>query len=258
MSEIAEVLNELLDNSPIEQLQELMLTQPQVEIPVTETFVNGMYIREIVILADTLLIGRVHKYAYVDIMLYGDIHVATPDGIKHLTGSNRMAGIPGRKRAGYAVADTGWITVHRTDLVKPDEMVDEITFINMADYNLWCDREDYRAMLEESGFTHEIARRQSVFEGDRLYLPLGQIGLALRESKIEGLGLFATKPFDVGYICPARLRSMRTEAGRYVNHSRKPNCIMRRLKDDLVLVALVAIATDSELTIDYRESMKVR
>lgn len=138
MNEVVEVLNSLVSADKIERWEEFALEQPQVEILLVEKFINGMYTREILIPAGTILTGQVHKYAYVDIMLYGDILVATPDGTMRLKGHNIMEGVPGRKRAGYAYEDTGWITVHREDQVKPGDMEREIAFPQMREYEIWC------------------------------------------------------------------------------------------------------------------------
>lgn len=121
-------------NERIEAMETEMLQHEQVEIPIEHRFVNGMYAREITIPAGTLLTGRVHKFGYVDIMLSGDITVATPDGVKRLTGSNVMEGIPGRKRAGYAHEDTRWITVHRTEETDSEGIEDVLTVMTIAEY----------------------------------------------------------------------------------------------------------------------------
>lgn len=121
-------------NEKIEVMEAYMLDQPQIEIPVDHRFVNGMYAREIVIPAGTLLTGRVHKFGYIDIMLEGDITVATPDGTKRLQGLNIMEGMPGRKRAGYAHKTTRWLTVHRTEVTDPEGIEDVLTVRTMAEY----------------------------------------------------------------------------------------------------------------------------
>lgn len=118
----------------IEQMEESLLDMPQVEIPVDSLFVNGMYARKILIPKDTILTGRVHLADYVDIMLCGDITVATPEGVKRFTGFNIFEGKKGRKRAGYAHEDTHWVTVHRTEITDPDEFVSAMTVFNMTKY----------------------------------------------------------------------------------------------------------------------------
>lgn len=121
-------------NERIEELEAVMIECEQVEIPVEHLFVNGMYARKIVIPAGTMLTGRVHKFGYVDIMLSGDISVATPDGVKRMTGYNILEGKPGRKRAGYAHEDTHWVTVHRTNETDPDGIEEKLTVMTMAQF----------------------------------------------------------------------------------------------------------------------------
>ncbi|RNF53000.1 hypothetical protein EBI00_02550 [Marinomonas hwangdonensis] len=121
-------------NEKIEELEAELLTLEQVEMPVEHRFINGMYVREITIPKGTILTGAVHKFDYVDIMLSGDIAVATPDGIKRFQGVNIMDGKAGRKRAGYAYEDTHWVTVHKTDESNPENIVKELTVRTMSEY----------------------------------------------------------------------------------------------------------------------------
>lgn len=131
-------VNELLADAMIErieQLEELMLDCQQVDIPVTSLFTNGMYAREITIPKGTLLTGRVHLFDYVDIMLSGDISIATAEGAKRFSGANVFQGVAGRKRAGYAHEDTRWVTVHKTDILDAQEFVNKLTVQTMKQYN---------------------------------------------------------------------------------------------------------------------------
>jgi len=139
MSELAQKIESfLMDHigEKIEQMEDVLLEMPQVDIPVENLFVNGMYARKILIPRDTILTGRVHLADYVDIMLSGDITVATPDGVKRFTGFNIFEGKQGRKRAGYAHEDTHWVTVHRTEIKDADEYVKAMTVFNMTKYKL--------------------------------------------------------------------------------------------------------------------------
>lgn len=118
----------------IEQMESAMLECEQVEIPVIDRFVNGMYMREITIPKGTLLTGRVHLFDYADIMLSGDISVATKDGCVRYTGANVLHGVAGRKRAGYAHEDTRWLTVHRAEVESGDDFVNKLTVTTVKDY----------------------------------------------------------------------------------------------------------------------------
>ena len=121
-------------NEKIEELETELLTLEQVEMPVEHRFINGMYAREITIPKGTILTGAVWKSDYVDIMLSGDIAVATPDGVKRFKGVNIMDGKAGRKRAGFAYEDTRWISVHKTDLTSSENILDILTVRTMAEF----------------------------------------------------------------------------------------------------------------------------
>ena len=251
---LADELTDLISGAApekIEALESQLLKMPQVEIPVKEGLANEMYTREILIPKGTILTGRVHKYPYVDIMLSGDITVATPDGVKRLTGANVCDGVPGRKRAGFAHQDTRWVTVHRTDQVDLDDMIEYLTFVSLREFHEWDDRQDFLLMAEDSGYTIQEIRAQSENESDRLDLEISTIRVA--DSGIEGLGLFANQPFHAGdVICPARVSGMRTQAGRYTNHSKRPNCQMVAYPDgNVFLKAIKPILANQELTVNY-------
>lgn len=121
-------------------LEEMMKDQEQVEIPVNHFFHAGMYCREIVIPKDTIITGRIHKFDHFDIMLSGEVVVTTDDGEpKTLTGFNIMPGKAGKKRAGYTIKETHWITVHCAEERDPDEMVDFLTvgsFEELEEFNV--------------------------------------------------------------------------------------------------------------------------
>jgi hypothetical protein len=148
-----EAINELLSgkvNEKIEKMESELLTLDQIHMPVEHRFINGMYVREITIPKGTILTGAVHKFDYVDIMLSGDIAVATPDGMKRLTGINIMEGPAGRKRAGYAYEDTRWLTVHKTDATTSEGIEDVITVRNMAQF-LELSVDEKQAVLTSKG-----------------------------------------------------------------------------------------------------------
>ena len=242
----------------IEAMESIMQEHPQVDIPVTERFINGMYSREIVIPQGTLLTGRVYKEGYMDIMVSGDITVATPQGTKRMTGTNVMEAPPGRKRAGYAFEDTRWITVHRTDQYEPGDMVDMLTFFSMDEYRDFVynrDRVSYRELIEAVGMTEEQVQAQVHDYSDHADLvePF-DVFVTLAPSMIDGTGLYATRNFDLGDIVgPARTsEGGRTIMGRYSNHSANPNAIMEMGDDGSVwMVATRKINAGDEVTTHY-------
>lgn len=160
-----EAINELLSgkvNEKIEALESHLLALDDIRtdtdlfilekrtMPVEHRFINGMYAREITIPKGTLLTGAVHKFDYVDIMLSGDIAVATPDGVKRLKGINIMEGPAGRKRAGYAYEDTRWLTVHKTDATTSEGIEDVLTVRTIAEF-LSLPASEKKAAIENKG-----------------------------------------------------------------------------------------------------------
>jgi hypothetical protein len=84
------------------------------ELPLKHHLCNGVYMRELHIPAGTCLTGKIHKTEHLNVILQGDISVMTEDGMKRL-GPGVIQSQPGMKRAGFAHADTIWMTVHATD-----------------------------------------------------------------------------------------------------------------------------------------------
>ena len=80
---------------------------------------------------------------------------------------------------------------------------------------------------------------------------------------IQGKGIFATAPIMIGEIIfPARLDNMRTQAGRYANHSINPNAEMIKIDSNIYLKSKRFIhgckggELGEEITIDYRQAIK--
>jgi len=137
MNELSEIeINTLLGDAIVDRIEAMeceLLEHDQVLIIPKNNHINGMYTREILIPKGTLLTGRVHLFDYVDIMLSGDITVATEAGPVRYVGANVFDGKAGRKRAGYAHEDTRWISVHATDL-GGDEFYNICTVQTMREY----------------------------------------------------------------------------------------------------------------------------
>lgn len=246
----------------IESLEKHMLEQTQVEIPPIEAVKNGMYTRQIMIPKGTLLTGRVHKYPYVDIMVSGHIAIATPNGVRKLSGFNVCDGSPGRKRAGYALEDTYWMTVHQLDqwVDSDTDFIEHLTFFSMREYNVWRDRKDFVSMMVETGHTPEMIRRQSENLSD--YLPYTELAaFTVKSSPIEGKGMFAEKSIDPGQLLGlARLNEFRTQFGRYVNHSAVPNAVVKWSEDqsgNIDMFAKTRIEKGEEILIDYRQALSL-
>jgi ssRNA-specific RNase YbeY (16S rRNA maturation enzyme) len=247
--------------------EKMMESYPQVVIEPKHYFVPGAYIREITIPAGVMLTSKTHRTKHISIMLTGDMTIPTQGGQKRITAPQIEIGEAGSKRIGLAHEDSRWITIHLTDETdlnkieaeqfEDDGVFDFATGQVKPEKQINIDRADFGRMLAEIGFSRELVRVQSENETDRRDIDLASLGVVVAPSPIEGMGIFATRAFTIGAdIGLARIEGMRTQLGRYTNHSSRPNAHM--ILDgsgDVWLVTGRGINEGEEITIDYRQAV---
>lgn len=96
----------------VERLEASIEQMPQVECPVEHFFAPGIYARVMTIPAGVTLTGAAHKTEHLNIVLRGHIAATTLEDVRELKGGAIFVSQPGTKRAGVAVEETVWITVH--------------------------------------------------------------------------------------------------------------------------------------------------
>lgn len=267
----------ILSKQDIERIELAMLMKDQVDCPVIHRFGPGIYIRELFVPADTIAVGHYQKTEHLNIMLTGKVTVLEADGsTREITAPTIFVGKPGRK-IGYVQEPMVWLNVYSTTETDVEKL--EGMFLDksegwkqtnelqqgLAKLGRTRDRDDYKRVLEEFGFTEELARAQATCESDQVPFPFGGYKVMVTESPIDGKGLFATAELLEGeLIAPARIAGKRTPAGRFTNHSADPNARMvKQLDDDIVLFATKRIRgaqggyTGEEITIDYREALRL-
>lgn len=91
-------------------------------------FAPGQYIREFSMCAGTVVVGRIHKHAHLNMLLKGSLYVLSPTGgLMYLRAPMILRSEPGEQRVGYALEDTIWATVHNTDCTDVDKIIEELT-----------------------------------------------------------------------------------------------------------------------------------
>jgi hypothetical protein len=259
--------------SQIEDAEKQLLEHPQTDCPVVHHFGPGICIREVFMPAGTLAIGHRQKYDHLNLLLRGKVMVTNDDGEAQLLSAPMIfVGKPGRK-IGYVVEDMVWQNIYATDLKNSDEV--ESYFIEksedwLTDYEAkfaveqtarTADRIDYLMMLEQTGLDAETVRQQVENTDDQIWVDNSVTRVS--DSPIDGKGLFVTHPINAGdIICEARVGGLRTQAGRFTNHSLFPNAEMvMKPNGDIDLVALVDFegckggSIGVEATIDYRQAL---
>lgn len=240
----------------VDQLQDIMATMPQLDLPLTNSFAGGVYARELFIPKGTLLIGKVHLTDHFNICLKGDLTFLTVDGPKRIVGPTMFVAPAGTKKVAYANEDSIWTNMMPALCDDPEKIVDALTVIKFSDYDRLISKADLEHKVLVFGFTPERMHELSVDPSTLDDSPID--GVEVKDSEIDGQGLFATKDFDQGEtICLAMRDNKRTLAGRYSNHSPVPNANIARKDGELVLVALQDVQAGDELTTDYGETLAI-
>jgi hypothetical protein len=259
-------MNEVMELTSIQRLEEQLLKMPQAPIETIHSFPPGKYERKIVIPPWTVLTGAEHKTDYVVRLEAGSIAVNTDDGVKLLNAPLEFSVKAGIKRAGRVFEEQViWVDVYEnpdgcTDIPTLEERYYVVPEMGLGETRqakrIAEDRQDYASFLEQIGISPETME-EVVNTDDLIPMPDGY-SVELRPSLIHGMGMFALRSYQKGeYICPGRLDGHRTPAGRFINHSSRPNTKPVRVGDDIHAVALEDIQMNEEILIDYRTSMLV-
>ena len=82
------------------------------ELPLTHSFSDGIYTREIFIPKGMLAIGKIHKFEHTFFLMKGKLLLCTQDGVKELEAPYYGIASAGTKRVVVALEDTVFVNVH--------------------------------------------------------------------------------------------------------------------------------------------------
>ncbi len=106
------------------------------ECPLTHTFVDGAYVREINMPKGMLISSKIHKVTHPYFILKGECSILTEEGVKRIKAPFYGVTKAGTKRILYTHEDTQWVTVHvtkETDLEKIEGEIIAKTFDDLPD-----------------------------------------------------------------------------------------------------------------------------
>lgn len=106
-------LPDLTWNEKIAYLTHQFLALEQTHCPLSHRFEQGLYIREIIIPAGSLIIGRVHRHGHVCQLLEGSLFLIHREGHREaFQAPSQILTLPGYQMVVYAVTDVRAQTVH--------------------------------------------------------------------------------------------------------------------------------------------------
>lgn len=89
---------------------------PQIDCPVVHHFSPGLYVREIFMPADTIVIGKVHKTEHFNIIVKGACFIVHDDGMnEEIRAPMIFVSKAGVQKTLYITEDMIWMTTHVTD-----------------------------------------------------------------------------------------------------------------------------------------------
>lgn len=111
----------------IRRLQAEVGRMPQLQMQLKHHFAPGVYVRELVIPAGAVVVGKMHATEHISIMSKGRMVVVTEEGQKTIEAPCTLVAPRGTKRAVYALEETVFINVHpnptnETDLDKLEKI----------------------------------------------------------------------------------------------------------------------------------------
>lgn len=109
-------------------------SQPQLELQVNNYFSYGVYARELLIPADTILTGEIHKFENLNILTKGKIKVLIGDNIEIIEAPYIVVSPAGTKRIAHTITDCVWVTIHGTHERDVDKIKDQFIAEELNDY----------------------------------------------------------------------------------------------------------------------------
>jgi hypothetical protein len=257
----------VLVKTQIQNLQNELLKMPQSDIVTEHTFYPGFYERKITIPAWTVLTGAEHKTGYTVRLEKGTIAVNIGEKVQIMTAPMEFQAKAGAQRVGRVFEEeVVWVDVYENpDNCQNLKVIETRLYVvpecglgeNRVQLQINNAQKDYQLFLDQIGLNQAEIDKIVTNESDCIDMPKN-VFVELRDSKIHGKGLFATKSFKKGEIvCPGRLNGKRTPGGRFINHSYDSNILPIKVGDDIYATAIRDIYENEELLVDYRSSMRV-
>ncbi len=113
-------------SNSVGQLQAKLSRLPQRDLPTCHSFAPGVYVRELLIDKDVLVIGKTHKTEHLNMVVQGDCLVACDGKVQRMVAPYTFISKAGAKKVIYAIEETVWATIHPTEETDLDLLEEEL------------------------------------------------------------------------------------------------------------------------------------
>ena len=110
--------------------------------PLKHTFADGIYIRQMDMKADSMVVGAIHNHLHVWFLLTGRLAVVTEDTTEEFISPCYVLATPGSKRVIYAMEDSIFVNVHKnpSNIKDIKKLEDEIVSLTFEDYEEYINK----------------------------------------------------------------------------------------------------------------------
>tara|TARA_R110001599_G_scaffold19323_1_gene74041 strand:- start:270 stop:746 length:477 start_codon:yes stop_codon:yes gene_type:complete len=110
--------------------------------PLEHTFADGIYVRQMTMNKDSLVVGAIHNHLHVWFLLSGHITVATEEESLEYIAPCYVLATPGTKRVIYANEDSVFVNVHKnpTNCQVIEELEKEIVSATFEEYEEYINK----------------------------------------------------------------------------------------------------------------------
>ena len=112
------------------------------KFPTKHTFADGIYVRQMEMKKDSVVVGAIHNHLHVWFLLTGYITVATQDSTEDYIAPCYVVSTPGVKRVIYANEESIFVNIHKnpSNTQNLEELEAEIVSRNYKEYEQYTNK----------------------------------------------------------------------------------------------------------------------
>ena len=110
--------------------------------PIKHTFADGVYIRQMDMVENSIVVGAIHKHLHVWFLLTGHVTVTTEDTTEDYIAPCYVVSTPGVKRVILAHEDSIFVNIHKnpSNTQDIDQLEKEIVALNYEEYEEYINK----------------------------------------------------------------------------------------------------------------------